>query len=102
MCGDLIMTRLLIMTLLVMPLLISSLANADEFKYRKLKPADPPCLFLLDEDTGQPTGNAVNPPCVLGSTVVNPGDTVDPILRKKYGQTQAAGNTGPAPRRTGR
>lgn len=82
-------TKLLTATFLALLLLASSAIYADEFKYKKLKPADPPCLFLLDEDTGQPTGNAVNPPCVLGSTVVNPGDTTNPALRAKFGKAKA-------------
>ncbi len=72
-------------------LVLASAASADEgFKYRKLKLADPPCLFLLDENTGQPTGNPVNPPCELGGTVVNPGDNVNPGLRAKHGKAADA------------
>lgn len=65
----------------------STFSHAEgDFKYRKLKPADPPCLFLLDENTGDPTGNPVNPPCQLGQTSVNPGDNVSPKLRKQFGK----------------
>ncbi len=72
---------------LLLSLSLSSAAFAEGgFKYRKLKPADPPCLFLLDEDTGQPTGDPVNPPCTLGNVSVKPGQKVNPALRKKYGQ----------------
>jgi glycerol uptake facilitator-like aquaporin len=79
-------SKLLTATLLVLLLLGSNSTHAERRKLEKLKPADPPCLFLLDEETGDPTGTAMNPPCDLGGTVVNPGDTVDPILRKKYGK----------------
>jgi len=44
-------------------LLLSTSAFADRVKFEKLTPADGPCLYLLDENTGEPTGNAVNPPC---------------------------------------
>jgi len=77
-------TKLLI---ILVSISLSGMALAkDGFKYRKLKPADPPCLFLLDENTGQPTGNPVNTPCTLGSVTVKPGQSVSPALRKKYGQ----------------
>jgi len=82
-------TKLLAATLLVLLFLGSGSAYAERRKLEKLKAADPPCLFLLDEETGDPTGTAMNPPCDLGGTIVNPGDTVDPILRKKYGRSQA-------------
>jgi len=68
-------------------------ASAERHKYPKLKPADPPCLFLLDENTGEPTGNAVNAPCELGSIVIKPGQKVNPMLRKKYGEVTRDGKT---------
>jgi hypothetical protein len=85
-------TKLLTATFLSLLLLGSASTYADEFKYKKLKPADPPCLFLLDEDTGQPTGNAVNPPCVLGITPVSPGDSPDPALVAKFGKAKTEVN----------
>ena len=97
--------RVLVAVSLAGLLLASAAAHAEEgFKYRKLKPADPPCLFLLDENTGNPTGDPVNPPCELGGTVVNPGDNVDPGLRAKHGKAADAasglstGKRKPAPR----
>jgi glycerol uptake facilitator-like aquaporin len=94
-------TKILTTALLVLLFLGSGSVYAEKFKYEKLKPADPPCLFLLDEDTGQPTGNAVNPPCDLGGTVVNAGDIADPVLRAKFGKPKAAETERPraAPRR---
>ena len=83
--------KLLVAGSLATLLLASAAANAEGgFKYRKLKPADPPCLFLLDENTAQPTGDPVNPPCELGGTVVNPGDNVNPGLRAKHGKAADA------------
>jgi hypothetical protein len=80
-------SRLLITGSLAALLFTSMAANAEEgFKYRKLKPADPPCLFLLDENTGNPTGDPVNPPCVLGNSTVNPGDNVSAGDRLRYGK----------------
>jgi len=83
-------TKLFMTTLLVLLLSGSGSVHAEKFQYELLKPADPPCLFLMDEDTGSPTGNAVNPPCDLGGTIVNPGDTADPVLRAKYGKPKTA------------
>ncbi|MDQ7050684.1 MAG: hypothetical protein Q9M92_14565 [Enterobacterales bacterium] len=68
-------------------------ASAEKHKYPKLKPADPPCLFLLDENTGQATGNPVNAPCELGSITIKPGQKVNPMLRKKYGEVTQDGKT---------
>jgi hypothetical protein len=83
--------KLLITGSLAALLLASTAANAEEgFKYRKLKPADPPCLFLLDENTGQPTGNPVNPPCVLGNQNVQPGDNVSASDRARFGKAAEA------------
>lgn len=80
-------SRLLVTGSLAALLFASMAANAEEgFKYRKLKPADPPCLFLLDENTGQPTGDPVNTPCVLGNSTVNPGDNVSAGDRLRYGK----------------
>jgi len=69
-------------------LLLASTAVQAEggFKYRKLKPDDPPCLFLLDENTGQPTGDPMNTPCTLGNSTVSPGGNVNPADRAKYGK----------------
>jgi hypothetical protein len=94
--GARVMTNKLLVTCsLAMVLLASTAANAEDgFKYRKLKPADPPCLFLLDENTGQPTGNAVNPPCVLGSQTVQPGDNVSDEARAKFGKAAEANGSG--------
>lgn len=73
-------------------LLLASTAVQAEggFKYRKLKPDDPPCLFLLDENTGQPTGDPMNTPCTLGNSTVNPGGNVNPADRAKYGKAADA------------
>ncbi len=68
-------------------------ASAEKHKYPKLKPADPPCLFLLDENTGQATGNPVNAPCELGSANIKKGQKVNPMLRKKYGEVTQDGKT---------
>jgi glycerol uptake facilitator-like aquaporin len=86
--DDIMATKLLTATVLVLLFLGSTSTHAERRKLEKLKAADPPCLFLLNEETGEPTGTAMNPPCDLGGTVVNPGDTVDPILRKKYGKSE--------------
>ena len=95
-------------SLLLVPTFIFAAAAASlsiaegGFKYKKLDPADPPCLFLLDENSGEPTGDPVNPPCELGGTVVNPGDSVDPVARIKFGRAaqtsesvQITGNSEP-------
>jgi len=75
-----------ILLLLISVSFSGALLAEGGFKYRKLKPADPPCLFLLDENTGQPTGNPMNTPCTLGSVTVKPGQKVNPAFRKKYGK----------------
>jgi len=52
--------------------LLSTAALADRVKFEKLTPADGPCLYLLDENTGEPTGNAVNPPCTEDAAQIDP------------------------------
>ncbi len=81
------------LALLALTASISFSASAEKHKYPKLKPADPPCLFLLDENTGEPTGNAVNAPCELGKAKIKPGQKVNPMLRKKYGEITIDGKT---------
>ncbi len=65
----------------------------EKHKYPILKAAPPPCLFFVDEDTGELTGNASNPPCELGNITVHPGDTVNPRLRKQYGKIKKSAIT---------
>ncbi len=77
---------------------LSNSAHAEKHKYPILKPAPPPCLFLVDEETGEPVGNAMNPPCELGSTIVNPGDPVDPVKRAQFGKTRPASTEDPKPK----
>ncbi len=61
----------------------SSLAE-ERKKMELLDPADGPCLFLLDEDLNE-TGSPVNPPCELGTIVVNAGDPINAEDREKFG-----------------
>ncbi len=48
-------------------------ATAEGKKMQLLKPADAPCLYLLD-DEGNETSTIANAPCSVNGTVVNPGD----------------------------
>ena len=89
-------------TLITVLILGLGVAQAEERKkFEKLPMADGPCLFLLDEDTGEPTGNAVNPPCELGQVHVNPGDDVNPALRAQYGKASTESSASASPREKG-
>ena len=46
---------------------------AEGKKFELLKPAEGPCLYLLD-DEGNDTSTIANAPCDAGGTIVNPGD----------------------------
>jgi len=67
-------------------LLLSTSALADRVKFEKLTPADGPCLYLLDENTGEPTGNAVNPPCTEDGAAA-PTQIDPPSLKLDAGPT---------------
>jgi len=82
------MTIRFIGSVLILLLILSfSTGIAGDRKKFEYLPPDRPCMFFLDEETGEPTGDPANPPCDLHTTRVNPGDKVDPELRKKYGKT---------------
>lgn len=75
-------------SLFVSLMLGSSLGHAEEKKKMELlKPTGPICMFLIDED-GNDTNVPGNPPCVAAGTIVNPGDTVSPALRKKAAEAE--------------
>ncbi len=69
----------------------TSLAE-ERKKMELLDPADGPCLFLLDEDLNE-IGSPVNPPCDLGTIVVNAGDPISAEDRQKYGQPAPTSGT---------
>lgn len=69
----------------------TSLAE-ERKKMELLDPADGPCLFLLDEDLNE-IGNPVNPPCELGTIVVNTGDPISAEDREKFGQPAPTSGT---------
>ena len=57
-------------------------AQAENHHYPKLKPADPPCLYLMDEN-GNPTGAATNAPCTQSSAKGRELDKSTPMLAKE-------------------
>ena len=67
-------------------ILASTTGFAEDSKENTPLPAAKPCMFFADMNTGEPTGEPANAPCDLDTTRINPGDTVDPKLRKKYGK----------------
>ncbi|MEH6549409.1 MAG: hypothetical protein V7711_14810 [Pseudomonadales bacterium] len=73
----------------------SSVIFAEKYKYPKLKPADPPCLYLLD-DEGNETGVAGNPPCD-SRAAANPGGgaTTDAGTATDLSPAQGEMNTQP-------
>ena len=78
-----------VMLLVALVMLVGSATGyAERPKMQKLKAADPPCLFLMDEESGELVGDAVNPPCDLGGASVNEGDEVAPSRRQEFGQTR--------------
>lgn len=87
------LNKIFSMMFLLLTSSIAFQAMAERNVYPKLKPSDPPCLFLLDVNTGQPTGNPVNAPCELGSIAVKAGQTVSSSLRKQYGEVTIDGKT---------
>jgi len=88
--GLKIMTNKVLAGLLFVVLIaVFNTGFAEKRKYPKLKPAEGPCLFLLD-DEGNATNVVANPPCDLGGTIVNPGDTVDPAQIENYKKAKKA------------
>jgi hypothetical protein len=77
------MTIRLIALLLI---LVSTAGFSDDSKKTEPSATEKPCLFFADMNTGEPAGEPANAPCDLDTTRINPGDTVDPKLRKKYGK----------------
>ena len=75
--------KLLAGLLFVVLIVVFNTGFAEKRKYPKLKPAEGPCLFLLDDD-GNETNVVANPPCDMGGTIVNPGDDVDPVQIENY------------------
>jgi len=67
-------------------ILVSTIGFAEDSKENTPLPVAKPCMFFADMKTGEPTGEPANAPCDLDTTRINPGDTVDPKLRKKYGK----------------
>lgn len=67
-------------------ILVSTTGFADDSKKTAPLTAEKPCMFFADMNTGEPTGEPANAPCDLDAARINPGDTVDPKLRKKYGK----------------
>ena len=67
-------------------MLVSTAGFANDSKENEPLAAEKPCMFFADMKTGEPTGEPANTPCDLDTTRINPGDTVDPKLRKKYGK----------------
>jgi hypothetical protein len=85
--GVITMTfRLISASLVLLLILGASTSFAVDRKKLELLPPDRPCFFLLDEETGEPTGDPVFTPCDLDKRVIQKGDFVDPKLRKKYGK----------------
>jgi hypothetical protein len=70
-------------------ILVSARGFAEDSKKPEPLTAEKPCIFFADMETGEPTGEPANAPCDLDTTRINPGDTVDPKLRKKYGKVFA-------------
>jgi len=83
------MLNKLSISLIVVFMMISSLTFAEKYKYPKLKPADPPCLYLLD-DEGNETSTVANPPCDQGGTIVTPGNVEGPAQKDKPDDTPSA------------
>ena len=84
--------KLLAGLLLVVLIAVFNTGFAEKRKYPKLKAAEGPCLFLLD-DEGNETNVIANPPCDLGGTIVNPGDSVDPAHIEQYKKAPKSGGT---------
>ncbi|MDA0338718.1 MAG: hypothetical protein O2910_02595 [Proteobacteria bacterium] len=60
---------------------LTGAAQAEQHHYPKLTPADPPCLFLMDEN-GNSTGNAVNAPCTQSAATGKELDKSSPMLMR--------------------
>ena len=84
--------KLLAGLLFVVLIAVLNTGFAEKRKYPKLKPAEGPCLFLLD-DEGNETNVVANPPCDMGGTIVNPGDNVNPAQIENYKKAEKAGKT---------
>ena len=84
--------KLLAGLLFVVLIVVFNTGFAEKRKYPKLKPAEGPCLFLLDDD-GNETNVVANPPCDMGGTIVNPGDDVDPVQIENYKKAKKADQT---------
>lgn len=72
-------------------ILMVGVAKAEQHTYPTLKPADPPCLHLLDETTGQPTGAPVNQPCTQSKAPIKRLDKASPKLQESAHQGKSTG-----------
>jgi hypothetical protein len=85
--GVITMTfRFISASLVLLLTLGASTSFAVDRKKLEILPPHRPCFYLLDEETGEPTGDPVFTPCDLDKRTIQEGDLVDPKLRKKYGK----------------